>query len=78
MSALALALSLLLGPQVPPATPSLLIDDPASSVCLATGFCRQTGRRGPAPGVLFVAVGLVAVGITGLRTRGNTPRGNTP
>lgn len=60
-----LALSLLLAAQTP-----ILLDDPGSSVCLATGFCRQQPAPGPAPGVLFVAVGMVAFGIGGLRARG--------
>jgi hypothetical protein len=62
-----LALALLLAAQSP-----LLLDDPGSSVCLATGFCRQPPDRGPAPGMLFVAVGLVAAGAAGFRTRGKT------
>ena len=63
-----LALTLLLAAQSP-----VLLDDPGSSVCLATGLCRQVPERGPAPGVLFVAVGMVAVGVTGLRARGKAP-----
>jgi len=59
-----LALSLLLAAQTP-----VVIDDAGSSVCLATGFCRQQPASGPAPGVLFVAVGMVAFGIGGLRSR---------
>ena len=59
-----LALTLLLAAQSP-----VLLDDPGSSVCLATGFCRQQPDPGPAPGVLFVAVGMVAAGVTGLRAR---------
>lgn len=63
-----LALSLLLAAQAP-----IILDDPGSSVCLATGFCRQQPAPGPAPGVLFVAVGMVAVGIGGFRVRGKPP-----
>lgn len=63
-----LALSLLLAAQTP-----ILLDDPGSSVCLATGFCRQEPAPGPAPGVLFVAVGMVAFGVGGLRARGKPP-----
>ena len=63
-----LALSLLLAAQAP-----VLLDDPGSSVCLATGFCRQQPAPGPAPGVLFVAVGMVAAGVAGLRSRGKSP-----
>ena len=62
------ALSLLLAAQAP-----VLLDDPGSSVCLATGFCRQQPAPGPAPGVLFVAVGMVAAGVAGLRSRGKSP-----
>ena len=63
-----IALSLLLAAQAP-----VLLDDPGSSVCLATGFCRQQPAPGPASGVLFVAVGMVAAGVAGLRGRGKTP-----
>ena len=63
-----LALTLLLAVQSP-----VLLDDPGSSVCLATGFCRQQPAPGPAPGVLFVAVGMVAAGVAGLRSRGKSP-----
>ena len=63
-----LALSLLLAAQSP-----VLLDDPGSSVCLATGFCRQQPEPGPAPGVLFVALGMVAIGVTGFRVRGKEP-----
>jgi hypothetical protein len=63
-----IALSLLLAAQAP-----VLLDDPGSSVCLATGFCRQQPAPGPAPGVLFVAVGMVAAGVAGLRSRGKSP-----
>jgi hypothetical protein len=66
-----LALTLLLATQSP-----VLLDDPGSSVCLATGFCRQQPEPGPAPGVLFVAVGMVAVGVTGFRARGKAPPGS--
>jgi hypothetical protein len=66
-----LALTLLLAAQSP-----VLLDDPGSSVCLATGFCRQQPEPGPAPGVLFVAVGMVAVGFTGFRARGKAPPGS--
>ena len=65
---IALALSLLLAPQT-----AVVLDDPGSSYCLATGFCRQQPAPGPASGVLFVAVGMVAAGVTGLRGRGKTP-----
>lgn len=67
-----LALLLLLAVQSPAApAPSAVtaLDDPSASYCLATGFCRGTGERGPAPGMLFLAVGLVSVGVAGLRTR---------
>ena len=63
-----LALSLLLAAQAP-----VILDDPGSSVCLATGFCRQQPVPGPAPGVLFVAVGLVALGVGGFRASGKPP-----
>jgi MYXO-CTERM domain-containing protein len=47
----------------------IALDDPSAGYCLATGFCRATGERGPAPGILFLAVGLVSVGVVGLRRR---------
>lgn len=48
--------------------PPIALDDPASSFCVATGFCRPTyAPPGPASGILFVAVGLVALGVTGWR-----------
>lgn len=65
----ALALLLILSGQSPaaPAPAVIALDDPSAGYCLATGFCRQTGEPGPAPGVLFLAVGLVSVGVAGLR-----------
>ena len=62
MTALALALVL-----TPPG-PSVQ-DDTSGSYCLATGFCRGQSDRGPASGVLFLAVGLVSAGVIGLRAR---------
>lgn len=56
-------------PTVPTPPAATALDDPGASYCLATGFCRGTGERGPAPGMLFLAVGLVSVGVAGLRTR---------
>lgn len=51
-------------------TPPVTLDDPASSFCVATGFCRKSPSDGPPPGVLFVAIGLVAVGVRTLRHNG--------
>ena len=68
----ALALFLLVSGQAPaaPAAPAIIaLDDPSSSYCLATGFCRRAGAPGPASGVLFLAIGLVTVGVAGLRAR---------
>jgi hypothetical protein len=77
----ALALLLFLSGQSPAAGPPaagppaarppavIALDDPSAGYCLATGFCRATGERGPAPGILFLAVGLVSVGVVGLRRR---------
>ena len=67
----ALALFLLVSGQAPaaPAPAVIALDDPSSSYCLATGFCRRAGEPGPASSVLFLAVGLVTVGVAGLRAR---------
>ncbi len=65
-----IAAALLALAALPAQSPTMLLDDSASSYCLATGFCRRpVGADGPAPGVLFIATGLVAVGVAGLRTR---------
>lgn len=69
MTTLALLLLLSSPSSATPAPGVIALDDPSASYCLATGFCRRPGEPGPAPGVLFLAVGLVSVGLAGLRTR---------
>ncbi len=66
-----LALSLALAGQAP-----VPLDDPGSSYCLATGFCRRVASPGPSSGVPFVAVGLVAAGLAGVRGGRRRPFGS--